>query len=178
MIEGMPGALGDRCMQRKPGRPVPFGALGNRGFTLVELIVTIVVAGILAAVVLPRWRGDTGFEERQFRDETLAALRLAQKAAIASRRAVCATFEAGQVSFKISTQAPETAVDCSIAADLTLPSGQSYVKPSRSTVTYAAYPASIVFDAAGRNTGAQASITVSGLSDLPITVEAETGYVH
>ncbi|MBL8441295.1 MAG: type II secretion system protein, partial [Betaproteobacteria bacterium] len=62
----------------------------QRGFTLTELLVTLVVAGILIAVALPRWFGDTGFEARKFRDETEAALRLAQKSAIASRRFTCA----------------------------------------------------------------------------------------
>lgn len=147
------------------------------GFTLTELIATIVIAGILAAVALPRWRGETGFEERQFRDETVAALRLAQKSAIAARRRVCATFLPGSASFSVAGAFAD--VNCSglSATALIGPSGHPLVVSASNGATYSGQPASLIFDPAGRP-DISATFTVTGLANLPIRVAAETGYVH
>lgn len=51
---------------------------------MVELIVVIVIAGILAAVVGPRFFDRQVFDERLFFEESLSAARYAQKLAVAS----------------------------------------------------------------------------------------------
>lgn len=56
----------------------------NCGFTIVELVMTIVIMGILAAVVGPRFFDRQGLDERLFFEHTLAAVRYGQKLAIAS----------------------------------------------------------------------------------------------
>ena len=148
----------------------------EHGFTLTELVVVIVVAGILAATVLPRFAGNHGFEERGFRDETASALRFAQKSAIAARRTVCATFGATQVSFRISTDFG--VADCTTGSILAGPKGGALVVTATGSASYSSAPSAIIFDATGRPSG-QAPITVSSLpASLGITVEAETGYVH
>lgn len=53
-------------------------------FTLVELILTIVILGILAVVAGPRFFERKVFDERLFFEETLAAVRYGQKVAVAS----------------------------------------------------------------------------------------------
>ncbi|WP_028241189.1 pilus assembly FimT family protein [Stutzerimonas azotifigens] len=56
----------------------------QRGFTLVELVMTIVILGILAAVAGPRFFDRSSFDGRLFFEETLSAVRYAQKLAVAS----------------------------------------------------------------------------------------------
>jgi len=56
----------------------------KRGFTIVELILVIVIIGILAAVVGPRFFARKNFDERFYFEETLSAVRYAQKLAVAS----------------------------------------------------------------------------------------------
>ncbi|HQU14564.1 MAG TPA: type II secretion system protein [Gammaproteobacteria bacterium] len=57
---------------------------GAAGFTLVELVIVLIVAGILAAVGASRYFVLQDFQERGFYDDTLAAVRYAQKLAVAS----------------------------------------------------------------------------------------------
>lgn len=148
------------------------------GFTIVELVVVVVVVGILAATILPRWGGESGFENRGFRDQIIAALRYAQKSAIAARLTACATFSTSpaQVSFRVSSA--NGASDCTTGSTLAGADGLPLVVAASSGTTFSAAPGSVVFDAAGRPVAA-ASISIAGLpAALAITVEAETGYVH
>ena len=61
----------------------------QRGFTLVELIITVIIVGILAVVALPRFIDKLAFETRGFVDQTLSTLQYARKVAVASGRNVC-----------------------------------------------------------------------------------------
>ena len=60
------------------------------GFTMVELILVIVIAGILATVAVPRLVGRNSFDTRGFADQLAATVRFAQKLAVAQRtRCLC-----------------------------------------------------------------------------------------
>ena len=48
------------------------------GFTLIELIVTIILIGIMAATVVPRFLTSEGFGEYTYRDELIIKLRSIQ----------------------------------------------------------------------------------------------------
>lgn len=54
------------------------------GYTLLELVVVMSVAGVLAAVVGPKFFTQQTFSERGYADELASALRLTQKAAVIS----------------------------------------------------------------------------------------------
>ncbi|MGB0205822.1 MAG: prepilin-type N-terminal cleavage/methylation domain-containing protein [Neptuniibacter sp.] len=55
----------------------------QRGFTLVEIIVVIILLGILSAVALPRLQGTSDYQAYSLRSNILGSLKLAQKTALA-----------------------------------------------------------------------------------------------
>ncbi len=65
----------------------------DKGFTLVELIAVLVIAGVLAAVAAPRFIGNDAFAARGAYGTMLSALRLAQKTAIAQRSNVAVNID-------------------------------------------------------------------------------------
>lgn len=58
------------------------------GFTLVELVVTLMIVAILGIAVLPRYFEHRHFDARAFFDEAKSMIRYAQKIAIAQNRNV------------------------------------------------------------------------------------------
>jgi MSHA pilin protein MshC len=150
----------------------------QKGFTIVELIAILVIAGVLAAVILPKMNAGTSFDERGFRDRVVAGLRYAQKSAIASRRTVCASFSSPPASVAFAISTANGAVNCAVGNVLSGPEGNPLVVTATGNVTFVALPSDVVFDAGGRPASG-AAISISGLpATLAITVEAETGYVH
>ena len=61
-------------------------ARASAGFTLVELIVTIVIVGVLAVVALPRFADTSGYTEFTYQKRVLAALRAMQYKAMQDTR--------------------------------------------------------------------------------------------
>lgn len=157
----------------------------QRGFTIIELIVTMMIIGIMGVAVMSRFSDRGVFEAQGLRDETQSLLRYAQKAAIAQRRTVCVHFSANQAWLTIRNAAGSTACEAHGAPTAGAPDDETLLaSPTGAvpfTVTagtstgYAPVPAAFHFDAAGRPSGSR-TISITGAD--PVTVEAETGYVH
>lgn len=142
------------------------------GFTMLELVVVIIIIGVLAVVAIPRLTRGV-FDDAKLYDESLAALRYAQRTAVAQQRTVCVTFSGNtQLSLTYASAYGSAVCDTSLVA----PGGStaSYVVTAAGSATYTATP-TFSFDRVGRPTSAQ-TITLS--SGRTITVEAETGYAH
>lgn len=130
------------------------------GFTLVELIMTMVILGIIAAVAMPRFFDTNVFQERGAADQVKAALRYGQKVAIAQR---------GAVSVNITAAANS---DCGTV----LTGGNVNCVISDSVTVVPALPMAVTFNAGGQPVpNAEVSVVVGTTT---ITIEAETGYVH
>jgi MSHA pilin protein MshC len=144
---------------------------GERGFTITELVMVILIAGILAAVAIPRLLTST-FDDARLYDDTLAALRYAHRTAVAYQRTVCATF--GSNTLALTYDPTYGGTSCS--SSLPPPAGQasSYLVTGSGSASYTA-AASFSFDRLGNPTVGQ---TIALSSGQTITVEAETGYVR
>lgn len=149
----------------------------SSGFTLVELIVVIVLLGIVASIAGPRFANKAIFDERGFADEVRAAVRHAQKVAVAQRRLVCVDFSPTQVAVVYVAAAV-----CNAAAPVSDPSGAGpYVVSAPNNVSVTA--TDFAFNGLGQPvTPAGVPLAVQQVIQtskrLPILVDAETGYVH
>jgi MSHA pilin protein MshC len=144
------------------------------GFTMVELILVIVVAGILAAVAVPRMVGRTGFDARGFADQLAATVRFAQKLAVAQRRDVFVQLTASDATLCYSATTPCTAPNRAPG-----PGGEKPYTVSAPGGVAIAPAMALGFSAGGvPDIAAQLDIQVSGAGTHHVWVEQETGYVH
>jgi MSHA pilin protein MshC len=150
------------------------------GFTLIELVGVMVIVGLLALAIAPRFASQTAFTARGFHDETLALLRYAQKSAVAQRRSVCVAFTGTSASLEIaSTAGTAAACDTQLAGpsgqagySVNAPTGMRYTDTNGVNLT----PAAFRFTALGQASTGQ-TFRVSGHSAV-ISIEQETGYAH
>jgi MSHA pilin protein MshC len=170
MVNKHPAIHGQHAQRMLPDLPLAT-MRGQRGFTMIELVTIMVIAGVLAAMLAPRFFGRSVFESRGFYDQVVSTLRYAQKTAIAQHRFVCVSFpDNSSITLKYGTD------NTCAGGTLASPSETPYPL-TNSNASFTATPVAFNFDALGRPS-ASGVIAVSGYTAAPITVEAETGYVH
>jgi MSHA pilin protein MshC len=169
---------------------------------MVELIVVMVLIGILGAIGAARFFDRKSFDTTAFADQVLAAVRYAQKVAIArngtfidgtlNNARIYVRLDGASIALCHDTASPCTPVQApfTVKTDGTYcKSASSYCLLAPTGVSYSTSvtgsPAFIGFDALGRPVdvngvalAAQATITIAGGSSRKIVIEPETGYVH
>lgn len=184
----------------RPRRPTSISGNGTkymaqRGFTLVELIVVMIVVGIMAVVVLPRMVSRGSFEEIGFRDQVKATLEYARKSAVAARRYVCVAVTPGGNGLEVNRDQvdPDTrvlaTVNCTFA--LTLPGTNANTVVAPGGIAFGAPSAPVIFDPLGRawglvndcspNSTTQYCYSIQDAASATpqiVFLERGTGYVH
>ena len=130
-----------------------------RGFSLLELVITLIVAGILAALAMPRF-ADTESQASWFAEQVKAAARYAQRQAVAQHRFVYVCVQATQL--KVAYDAGCSPANEFTAYRLSAPSGVT-ISP---TTTFS-------FNGLGQPSAA----IVLSVGGNAVIVVAETGYV-
>jgi len=158
-------------------RAASVGRVRLAGFTLVELIMVLVLAGLIAVFAAPRFFGGDALGARGFRDGTAAYLRYAQKSAIAQRRYVCVRFTATSTTLTIDADRNAATGADGCETGLSGPRGETPgVLAARGSEQYSPVPSVLVFDALGQPSSGL-TLQVAGLPGA-VVVEPVTGYVR
>ena len=126
----------------------------QRGFTMVELIVIMLIVGIMGVAVVSRMDSLRGFDEIGFRDQVRATLEYARKSAVAGRRYVCVGVIAGNAGLVVTRDQSDpditalAAVNCTFA--LNLPGTQANTIVAPAGIAFAGPAAAVIFDPLGR----------------------------
>ena len=150
------------------------------GFTVTELVVAIAVAGLLAAVAIPRFTGTDSFASRGFFDQATQTVRFAQKTSIAWRREIFVCVTASTISASLAAGCATPINNPSTGAPLTTPQAPSGVTLAGADFSFLAPTAT---QTGGQpSTGGPVTITlnstIAGDPARQIVIERETGYVH
>ena len=147
----------------------------QRGFTLVELIIVVLLVGILAINVGTRFFSNSSFADRNVADELVEAIRYAQHVAMSrvggtgnTIRIITTANNYSIVHFNSTTSTSTPIPNPNRSGDYTvpLPAGTSL---SAETIN---------FNGLGQpDTALDKSITI-GAGNLVVTIETETGYAY
>jgi len=159
--------------------------VSQRGFTMNELIMVLVIGGVLAAFAVPKLVSFMGVRDDAWRDALSGSMRVAHKFAVGHRRLVCVSVANTTVSLRIASANPATACD----TDLLGPNGSTTfaaASNSQATVVVSAggSPAGVLYfqpdgrvttDGAGTNA---VDWTLTPTAATPISIYGETGHVE
>jgi MSHA pilin protein MshC len=139
----------------------------QRGFTIVELVLVIVILGVISAVAVPRFFDRKVFDERFYFEEVLAAARYAQKLAVASGCPI--RFKIDDAGYALNYNGG----DCGV-----MPVGSDYVKslPAGVAVTNTL---TISFNSLGSvNETCPGGRCVAMIGSHTFTIHAATGFIE
>lgn len=148
----------------------------QRAFTLVELIVVMVLAGILAYGGMLQLGNIADVNAHGFAEQMASAVRYAQKASIAQRRTVYVNIVSSAPQLFVCL---DSAVPC--ASPLTQAAGGNLSLSSGSGVTVSSSVAQFSFSIAGIPSLAstlQVSVSSSSGKVFHVTINADSGYVQ
>lgn len=159
-----------------------------RGFTLIELIMVMVLIGIIAVVVGPRFFSSDEFRENAFVEELLTVSQYAHQLAVGSGCRTQLTLNATSYALRrdgncMAVGAPDFTNADSLAPDPAEGDmGVSNTTPSGVTIATAASPLiflpnGTITDAGGVVLG-NVVVTVNGSGSRTFTLSGRTGYVR
>ena len=170
----------------------------NSGFTLIELVTVIIIVGILAVSVAPKFDGTASYEAHSHRAQLISALRLTQQRAM--QQTDTSDGYCHQLIFDndslVSRYGVPDRVDCAVTTFSGLvpewqPDATGFAVDNKYQVSFAIHgktnPSAITFDSMGRpvsnvsiaNNCADGCIinVQSSIETLQIQIESE-GYIH
>jgi MSHA pilin protein MshC len=157
------------------------------GFTLVELVTVIIIIGILAVNVLPKFSGSSSFEAYSYRVQLISALRLTQQRAMQQTNS--ATNYCHQIVFddEKSRYGVPDRTDCDVIAfpSSWQPDASGLVVEDKHQVSFSisgiTNPSRVRFDSMGRPledcTGGCVINVIGNDETVMIEIESE-GYIH
>lgn len=166
----------------------------NAGFTLVELVTTIILVGIISVAALPRVTNNADFSGRAFYDAVWSAVTHARRLAVSGRRFACVTITAGigaagTVRIQRDTNDPDAVTNVACGINV-LPPGQKSCPANPSALCAPDGVAitdslNLVFNPRGQLVSSGAPNTVVAdnaviriANQLDITVRPQTGFVQ
>lgn len=143
------------------------------GFTIIELIVVILILGIMAVSVVPKFFNSTGFQEYTYQTEVITKLRSIQL------RAMQQTNSSECHTVLVTGNALGIPENCNLASGNWQSETTSVVIQNDHDVTFDVSSGNIsfTFDGMGRPSCSPCLIAVLGDSTLTIKIESQ-GYIH
>ncbi len=150
------------------------GRRPQRGFTIVELVVVMVLIAVISAVGMARFASREPFAVQGVADQLVSGLRLAQATALAQRRTVYLQLGASPASLVVC-------LDLACAQPLTPPGGGSWLVQTQDVQLATSLNFSINASGAPSFAAAQ-TVQVSSTGGAnpapPIVIEPGSGHVH